>query len=492
MRLTSRLTLSHLAVLLLGMGLAAALSWVTVEHMYVDGQRENLLSQARLTASALAGEPLPSGASEPYSQTANLEPGIHTRLLSQSGAVLVGLPGGAGTLEVQLPGPESGVAMSPAELMLRPEIRSAASGKAATAIRRVAMAENRRVLYAAAPVPDAEGKPAAIVYIAMPLPRSGLPASVWLRLAGALLAATGIAALAGSTLARQLARPLARLAGAADAVRSGHFDVPLEASGVAEVRRLGEAFRSMTLRLRRSEQAKDAFLADVTHELRTPLTVIKGTIETLEDGALEDLDARGGMLASMGAETERLIRLVNELLVLTRLDAGALALTFQDFDLTTLVRARCDAFEALAARRGIGLRVVRAEAMPADACSVRGDPDRVAQVIDNLLDNALRHAPDRTEITCLITRRADAVQCAVRDQGRGIPPAHLPMIFERFYRVDAARDRAAGGAGLGLSIVRALVTAQGGEVSAESRLGSGATIAFTLPASDPASDLAHP
>ena len=162
--------------------------------------------------------------------------------------------------------------------------------------------------------------------------------------------------------------------------------------------------------LRQSDEAKKAFIADVTHELRTPLTVIKGTIETLEDGALDDTEGRGPLLTSMGRETDRLIRLVNELLVLTRADAGSLQLNLQPLDLAELARTRCDVFSGLATRQGIGLKVrnrsndfshspAAATEVATTQVRVLADPDRLSQVIDNLLDNAIRHSPENSTIT---------------------------------------------------------------------------------------------
>ena len=316
------LSLSYLAILLAGMGLAAALAWFVVEGVYLDNQRENLLAQARLTAAALQGSALPEQ-TEGYSQAQNVMPGIHTRLIGEQGAVIVSLPLPAGESQVQTPPGENSGFTTPKELLQRPEIQAALAGEPATAIRRVASAGNRRVLYAAAPIPalpgaaSGENNVAGIVYLASPLPASGLPAGALLQLGGALLLALVLASAAGTLLARRIARPVEHIARAAQAVSAGDLrqHVPDE-SQITELNSLGSAFNAMTESLRQSEQAKNAFIADVTHELRTPLTVIKGTIETLEDGALDDLEGRDALLASMSRESERLIRLVNDLLLL--------------------------------------------------------------------------------------------------------------------------------------------------------------------------------
>ena len=381
-----RLSLTTLAVLLFGMGLATALAWLAVEQLYLNTQRENLLVQAQLTASVLQGAPLPTVPVEPYSQTSNVQPGVHTRLLGEQGAVVVTLPMTADDAPVQVPLAENAASVPTVDLLQRPEIQSALKGTSATAIRRVASAGNRRVLYAAAPVLAMDGTIQGIAYLATPLPPAGLPPNIILQLIGIILVAILLAGVAGTLLSRRIARPLEGLALAASAVAGGDLDqrVPTD-SNIRELHSLGEAFNDMTANLRQSDQAKNAFIADVTHELRTPLTVINGTIETLEDGALDDIEGRGPLLESMQAETKRLIRLVNDLLVLTRADAGALNLKLESVNLGELARARCEHLSALAEPRQVVLNVDGLE-----QARVRGDADRLTQVLDNLLDNAIR------------------------------------------------------------------------------------------------------
>jgi two-component system OmpR family sensor kinase len=474
----ARLFLSHLTILLLGMGLAIILAWNAVESLYLETQRDNLLAQAQLTAAALQGQPFTNIPAEPYLQTTNTLPGIHTRVLGDQGAVIVGLPIAAGTSPLQAPPAENSASITPAELIARPEISQALKGSPSTAIRRVASAQNRRVLYAAAPILADDGTVTGLVYLATPLPSGGLPARLMLELIGTALVAVILALVAGNLIARRIAQPIEEVARAAAAVSAGDLNqhVPMQSS-IRELNSLGQDFNIMTESLRQSDQAKNTFVADVTHELRTPLTVIKGTIETLEDGALDDLTGRGPLLASMQRETERLIRLVNDLLVLTRADAGALNMHIQPFDLGELACARCEHFSALASSRQVQFALTVTEAR------VMGDPDRLAQVLDNLLDNAIRYSPQNSVIKVEVSQDRNEVQCAIKDNGAGIPEKHLSFIFERFYRADAARDRQTGGAGLGLAIARALVESQGGRISAESISGQGTTLRFSLPAS---------
>jgi two-component system sensor histidine kinase BaeS len=478
--LRSRLFTNHLLVLVLGMGVAAALSWWAVETLYLNTQRDNLLAQAELAAAALGGQPLAVTAAEPYLQTANVLPGIHTRVLGAQGAVIVGLSATQGAGPVQAPLAENAPEVTAEDLLRRQEIRLALQGQASTAIRRVATAGGRRVLYAAAPIVEADGTVSGLVYLATPLPATGLPPGMMRSLAAAILVALSLAALAASLLARRIARPVEGVAIAATSVSAGDLNrkVPLE-RGIRELASLGEAFNQMTESLRQSNQAKNAFVADVTHELRTPLTVIKGTIETLEDGALNDLAGRGPLLASMQRETERLIRLVNQLLVLVRADAGTLSISLQPVDLADVARARCQQLSALASGGRVSLLVSVDEAAP--AC-VLGDRDRLAQVLDNLLDNAIRYSPAGSTVAVELRLQRDEWVCSIRDAGPGIPPEHLPFVFERFYRADASRNRQSGGAGLGLAIARALVKAQGGQIRVECPASGGTIARFSLPA----------
>ncbi len=489
MTLRTHLALSYLAVILIGMGIVAPLAWLAVEGLYLNTQSANLLAQAQLIAAALQVETPAAAGSVPYSQLSNTLPGIHTRVIDPQGAVVIDLAGagsglaGAGLTMPQLAQNAAGLVTAD-ELTSRPEIARARQGQPATAIRQVEAAGGKRVLYAAAPVLAGDGSVGQIVYLAMPLPETGLgsiPEGVRWQFGGVLLAAFLLAGGAGYALARRIARPLDQLVEAAHGVAGGDLgrNVP-EDPAIAELAELGQAFNRMTASLKQADLAKTAFISDVSHELRTPLTVIKGTIETLQDGALDDLAARGPFLAAMSRETERLIRLVNDLLVLTRADAGALNLQLHSLDLAELARSRCEHLARAAGQNQVRLLVV-VQQSGEDTCLVLADDDRIAQVLDNLLDNAIRYSPPGGEVTVTLTRAAGQLVCQVADQGPGIPARHLPLIFERFYRADPARGRDKGGSGLGLSIVRSLVLAHGGQVSAASVEGQGATLTFCLP-----------
>jgi len=477
--LRGRIFLNGLAILILGMGIAGFFFWRAAEAMYLQTEAENHLAQAELTAAAYNNQPLPAVPAESYSQVSNVMPGIHTRLLGTEGTVLIGLPLASDSPAVQMPPAEGNVLITPDELSKRPEIQSARNGIAATFVRTVT-AGNRRVLYAAAPIRDDSGEVSGLAYLAMPLPGNGLPAGFTLQLVGAGLIAVILALAVGFLLARQITTPVSALAKGAANVSHGDLTQTVSVnSQIDELDNLADTFNYMVASLQKSNQAQNAFVADVAHELRTPLTVIKGTIETLEDGAMDDLVGRGPLLESMQKETDRLIRLVNNLLVLTRADAGMLKLHVQSLNLTDLVRQRCDRLLPLAIGRNITFDI-----QSANHSLVRADEDRLAQVLDNLLDNAIRYSAEGGMIIITITPDGSNWCCAVSDSGPGIPPEHLPFIFDRFYRVETSRRRQGGEAGLGLSIARSLIQAQGGLILAENTPGGGATFVIRLPASD--------
>ncbi|HYF62382.1 MAG TPA: HAMP domain-containing protein, partial [Herpetosiphonaceae bacterium] len=309
--LRQHLVLSYLLIIGLGVGGAAAATWIAVEQVYLSTQSANLLAQAEAVAASLDGQP-PPPPDQPYSQFANTLPGLHTHVVPNQEAPLLNIAPpadlpvyyaaarlSAAPADTTAPDPDEaapGSAGVPA-LFERSEIVAARQGRPDTAIRYVA-AGDRRVLYAAAPVRSASGAVTSLVYIATPLPAGGwsalAPRTRWLL--GAILAGLiGLAGALGWALAANLARPLSRLSAAAEAVAAGDLAhrVP-ERAGLRELRSLDQAFNTMTASLHRADQAKKAFVADVSHELRTPLTIIKGTVETLQDGAIDDLAVREG------------------------------------------------------------------------------------------------------------------------------------------------------------------------------------------------------
>ncbi|BCJ87527.1 ATP-binding protein [Effusibacillus dendaii] len=227
----------------------------------------------------------------------------------------------------------------------------------------------------------------------------------------------------------------------------------------------------------REEQSRRDFIANVSHEIRTPLTTIKSYVEALNSGADEDPSLRKRFLQVIGNETDRIVRMVSELLHLSRMDAGKAQWSYQSTDLVRLLDDVADRFAIQCREREISLYVEAGPNLP----QVWADPDKLDQVLDNLVSNAIMHTSARGSIHLAAKVKDDQLEIMVKDTGMGIPAAHLPRIFERFYRVDKARSRSLGGSGLGLSIAKQIIQAHGGKIWLESALQKGTTVFFTLP-----------
>jgi two-component system phosphate regulon sensor histidine kinase PhoR len=231
--------------------------------------------------------------------------------------------------------------------------------------------------------------------------------------------------------------------------------------------------------LRRLEQVRTEFVANVSHELRTPLTAIHGYLETLLGGALEEREHARRFLEIVFRQTERLGRLLDDLTDLSNIELGRIALRLEPVRLDEVV----DSVLAIIAPKAEAGRVALASELAPGLGPVSADRDRLAQVLINLVDNAVKYTPEDGRVTVSARPAADGrVEVAVVDTGIGIPPADLPRITERFYRVDKARSRDLGGTGLGLAIVKHLVLAHGGELRIESTPGRGTTVRVTLAA----------
>ncbi len=299
---------------------------------------------------------------------------------------------------------------------------------------------------------------------------------------GAGVACAVVAWLAGMVVAGRAARPLERLAGAATSLAAGNLDVRASGTnGPREVRIIAEAFNRMAEgastaieQLTSEERRKSQFVSDVSHELRTPLTAIRGAAETLLDGDV-DPEHQERFLSTIATEAERLTRLANDLLTLQRIEGATGELPLRHVDLRLAADRAAAMLEPLVEHRGVSLAVT------GSAPLVLGDIDRLQQVVANLVDNATRIVGEGGCVHMLLSVEPGMSVLAVEDDGPGIPEEDLPNLFDRFYRADGSRARTRGGAGLGLSIVRAIVTAHGGTIHAENRAQGGSRFTVRLP-----------
>jgi signal transduction histidine kinase len=276
----------------------------------------------------------------------------------------------------------------------------------------------------------------------------------------------------GSRTLRRMSVPLDDLLDASNKVAEGDYSVRVEAKGPPELYALMQGFNSMAERLQVDDQQRRNMLADVSHELRTPLTVIQGNVEGILDGMYTADEAR---LNSILEETRILSRLIEDLRTLSLAESGALHLKRESTNLGELIRDVVAGFESQANEKNI-----RIELSLIDLEEVNIDPQRVREVLSNLIGNALRYAPGGGEIKVRLTESGSGlergVMVSVEDSGAGIASADLPYVFERFYKSSDS-----GGMGLGLSIAKYLVEAHGGRIWAESEVGKGTKISFTLP-----------
>jgi signal transduction histidine kinase len=288
----------------------------------------------------------------------------------------------------------------------------------------------------------------------------------------AALVALAAGLLAAVLLAAPLARPLRQLTDAARQIESGDLQARVVPAGAPETAALGRAFNRLADTLGHEEQIRRAAAADVAHELRTPLAGIVSRIEAAQDGVLADEQRN---LQAIHDEALRLVQLVDDLGKLAEAEQPGLTLEKQPVDLSALVSARVAAYREQLGAKGIGL------AERIGPAQVDGDPKRLAQIIENLLSNALRYTPAGGEVSVEVAERDGEAVLVVADSGVGIPGDDLPHIFERFWRGEQSRARHTGGAGIGLAIVRELVRAHDGRIDVESKPGEGSRFRVSLP-----------
>ena len=309
------------------------------------------------------------------------------------------------------------------------------------------------------------------------LNRGGYPNNPlsWLLPLGAIFVAfiIGMSIIAARNI-RRMSNPLDELVEASNKVAEGEYSVRVEEKGPPEVRFLLRGFNSMAERLQIHDEQRRNMLADVSHELRTPITVIQGNVEGILDGLYPADEAR---LKSIIEETQILSRLVDDLRTLALAESGALRLKREPTNLPELISDAVSGFESQTKEKEI-----RLEVSLEGGEDVNIDPQRIREVLTNLLSNAVRYSPRGGEVKVGLTESGAGVDGAltifVQDSGAGIESADLPHVFERFYKSSDS-----GGMGLGLSIARYLVEAHGGKIWAESEVGKGTKISFSLPGS---------
>jgi signal transduction histidine kinase len=291
------------------------------------------------------------------------------------------------------------------------------------------------------------------------------------------LLAVAIALILTFFLSRRILAPVKALTTATREFGKGHFSHRVDFKDKGEMGELARSFNTMADDLERNERLRRNMVADIAHELRTPLSNLRGYLEAIGDGLVKLDDTT---VHSLGEEASSLSRLVDDLQELSLADAGELKLVFQPENISGLIGETVTGLQAKASAKNINISTD----LPAKLPDANIDSHRIKQVLYNLLDNAVAHTGPGGRITVTARQEGDSLYISVADTGEGIPAEDLPLIFERFYRVDKSRTRATGGTGLGLTITKRLVEAHGGRIDVRSRPGHGTTFTFSLPISN--------
>jgi signal transduction histidine kinase len=295
------------------------------------------------------------------------------------------------------------------------------------------------------------------------------------RLFRILLSISLVGILVGVISSRGLAAPLHNLALAARAVESQDLSQRIEVRGTDEIREVAVAFNAMAEALEEAEKLRNNMFADIAHELRTPLSVIQGNLRAILDDVY-DLDKVE--VARLYDQTRQLSRLVDDLHDLALLEANQFSLNLADLNLIDMLEGVIEIYQPIYKDQGVQLFLN----VPEKVSTIQGDQARLAQCVNNLLNNALRHTSKGGKVYVDLSEKQNLVEINVRDDGIGIEEDHLPYVFNRFYRVDSDRNRKTGGTGLGLAISQALVTAHGGKLIAESKgIDQGSCFKVSLP-----------
>ena len=344
------------------------------------------------------------------------------------------------------------------------------------------------VLFTAAPV-RYQGQVVGLIRIELPMSLVDQASrEMWARVVGAALLAALLTAGVSLWFAKALTDPIAAITRAASALARGDLKRRVSVSGPEELARLADSFNSMADRVSAVMEDQRGFVANAAHELRTPLTTIRLRADALAEGAKDDPAVASQFLNDITNETDRLSRMVDELLALSRIETGLIQPRREPVLIDDVARAVADELVLRAIEAGVTIQVDGDHT----ARQTYADPDQIRQIFLNLLGNAIKFTPKggsiqvRSQIVKQVqsSERLDAgtwLVTTVRDTGVGIPAEDLPHIFDRFYRSDKARARDTGGAGLGLAIVKSVVDQHGGRVWAESQVNQGTAITFALP-----------
>lgn len=362
--------------------------------------------------------------------------------------------------------------------LTRPEVSKALQGKE-TSLVRVSNTLHERVLYYSVPL-YSKREIIAVVRTAYPLTEfNSHLREIFLRVIAIALFITLTISLMSYYLYLRVSSPLHEMREGAIRFAQGHFDKKLPQYELKEISQLSTAMNMMGAQLNRLEKVRRDFVANVSHELKTPITSIKGFVETLLDGAANDVQDRDRFLRIIGKHSERLTSIIEDLLILARLESDQIQelLLFQEENLKSVLGVVAEMCRGEAEKKNISISLM----CNPDIVAVI-DRSLIEQAVMNLVDNAVKYSESGREVRLEGEVLGEKVAIHVYDQGPGIPEEHLPRLFERFYRVDKARSRKLGGTGLGLAIVKHVANVHSGTIEVESVVGEGSVFTLSLPA----------
>lgn len=482
----TRLLLAIILVVAVALGLVLLSLPRLLEGFFLDQERANLRTRADAVATLLADElsVVAAGGARPILLPS--EPGISTTLAlgdAERGKVRE-LTEEIARADVTVTlAPESGGEPAWSLEVTYPEGAGGEGQNREASLSATAVATVRDLWYSTTAAPQRE----VLVTLSNPYTsREQTTRTITEVLVNAALVALVVALITALLLAQWLARPLRRLTMTSRLLAEGHLEarVQVPTNSPPEVQELAGAFNDMAERLEASvafiSEDRDRsreFLADVSHELRTPIAALRTFNELLLEGAAEDPITREEFLRGSRQQVERLDWLAANLLELSKLDSGLVALQLREEDLRTVVEDAIDHAGPMADRKGVHLRAI----LPAEPIVQPHDPPRLGQVLGNLIGNAIKFTPGGGQVEVSVESTEDGARFIVRDDGVGIDPAELEHVFDRFYRGTRRPEERAGGSGLGLAIARSIVDMHSGRVSISSTPDVGTEVVVTLP-----------
>ncbi len=472
--LKARLILSHLLVGIVSIGMISIFAAYFILRSGQDEVKHNLEGQAFLLSSALSVQF--SDLNDNNNNTKPLQdvigqfikkyPNLRYSIFSPTGQLIL---------------TNDGIGIKDISQLNAPELTKAFQGSSGYVIRK--STNGTQLGYIAVPIVG-DNNQYGILLLSTPLNPDMASTYQSLTLLGLLSFILLIAvATLGLIISNHLSRPIQNLTDTSLRLSRGELTARATPSGPHELRQLADTFNQMAVRLQEHLSGLQAFVANASHELRTPLTAVKLNVEALREGALEEPKIAQRFLKQIEDELDRLNRMVNDLLLLSRIEANRDKVAYEAMDISVLAKETRAFWQARAQKAGLDLLLIPpSEPVP----MVRGNEDQFRQLLDNLLDNSIKNTPQGGCVEIAISRdpNQSSVHLEVRDTGRGILKEHLPHVFERFYHIDDAPDPAdqqIGGSGLGLAIAKSIVEAHGGKIGAISLPGNGTTIWVDIP-----------